>query len=139
MVEQIISETPELFVVDISLKGNKGTQKLVIKMDGDNGIGIDQCASISRQLGARIEEQDLIQDKFILEVTSAGLDSPLRIPRQFAKNVGRSLKVVMNDGDELEGKLKDFQDGVLQLEVEDETKEINSKDIEKSVVVVSFK
>ena len=139
MVEQIISETPDLFVVEVSHKGNKGTQKLVIKMDGDNGIGIDQCASISRQLGARIEEQDLIQDKFILEVTSAGLDSPLRIPRQFAKNVGRSLKVVMNDGGELEGKLKDFKDGVLQLEVEDEIKEINSKDIEKSVVVVSFK
>ena len=136
---EILSDQPQLFIVKIVLSGKRGDQILRIAMDGDEGITIDECASISRQLGAKIEEVDLIEDKFRLEVSSAGLEMPLTMERQFAKNVGRKLKVTKVGGREIEGKLVGFDKESLTLEVNEEEQNIAFKEIEKSVIMISFK
>ncbi|MFT6868310.1 MAG: ribosome maturation factor RimP [Cyclobacteriaceae bacterium] len=142
-VEGLISEDPSLFIVDVALKGSSGNQRLMIYLDGDQGVSIAACASVSRRLSGFLEENDLIEGKYYLEVTSAGLDQPLRFLRQYKKNIGRSLSIKMLDGQLVEGELKTVNDtGITLLRVQkktEETFEIGFDEIDSSKVLVSFK
>ena len=94
---------PTLFLVAVQV-----SPKLVrVLVDGDAGVSIDQCARLSRQLGKFIEEEDLMAaaDAFRLEVSSPGVDEPLRLPRQYPQHEGRTLQVVLPEGDKLTGTL----------------------------------
>lgn len=134
------------FIVDVISKGVSGRAKHLILLDGDNGVNIDDCASISRQVAAEVEAEDLIEDAFILEVSSPGLDHPLASKRQFAKNVGRTLKIRLKDGTMLQGKLESMTDEGLEVqkEVKEKKKVITEKtsipfdSIDKANVIVSF-
>jgi len=143
MVNGIISSDTELFLVKVILKGNSGNQKLIVLLDGDNGVTIDQCSTVSRELSGMLEEQDLISGKYFLEVSSAGLDFPLQSVRQYRKNIGRSLKVFLLDGKDISGELKEVTEDNIVLE-EKKKKEsiqhdIKFNEINKSMVLVSFK
>ncbi len=143
-VEGLIAEDPSLFIVDVSLKGTGGSQRLIISLDGDSGVGIDVCASVSRRLGAYLEEnEDLIEGKFYLEVTSVGVDQPLKFIRQYRKNIGRSLAVKLKDGKSEEGKLTEVDEKgfkILKIEKKKElVSEISFEEVESSKVLVSFK
>jgi len=141
-VENILSEDESLFIVSISLRGNQGNQKLEIFLDGDNGISIDQCSSVSRRLSAIMEEEELITGKYILEVSSAGVDIPLQEVRQYKKNVGRSLDIKTKDGQKLTGQLLkviDESEIIIQPEKSKETTTVELENIEKTKVLVSFK
>lgn len=107
ITQQVESYLPDAshFVVQVALKPIGGRTKLQILLDADNGLEIETCARVSRQLGAWFEETDLIKEAFILEVSSPGLDFPLEGLRMFAKNTGRILKVLTADGQTLKGKL----------------------------------
>src|SRR5690606_4151329 len=98
-------EENDLYVVDISIKPSKVMQKIVILLDKDEGITIDECASVSRRLAAALEAEEIIEGSYNLEVSSPGLDQPLRLPRQYKKNLGRELKVTLNGGEVITGKL----------------------------------
>lgn len=143
MVTEIISDSEDLFLVKVILKGNTGTQKLIVLLDGDRGVTIDQCIMVSRALSAQLEDLDPIDDKYMLEVSSAGIDFPLQSLRQYQKNVGRTLKVTLNEGGDISGTLLEVKDDtiVLQEQKKKETVEhsINLNDISKSMVLVSFK
>jgi ribosome maturation factor RimP len=72
----------------------------------DNGITIEKCVIINRKLYKLIEETALYPEgDFSLEISSPGVDEPLKLNRQFIKNIGRSLEVILNDGAIKEGKL----------------------------------
>ena len=101
---------PDLFIVDLRLSGSPGNQRLTILIDGDSGMDIDQCASISRMLGARIEEAEVFADKYFLEVSSPGVDTPLKLLRQYVKNIGRGVKVELQNGEKLNGELTQVQE-----------------------------
>lgn len=64
--------------------------------DTDSGITIDQCAELSRSISAVLDREDIIAGGYRLEVSSPGLDHPLKLLRQFKKNRGRELKVTMH-------------------------------------------
>jgi ribosome maturation factor RimP len=102
LVEEKIADRPDLFVVDITLLPN---HKLIILLDGDNGLAIDDCAKVSRHVGFHLEEENAIEDAWNLEVSSPGIDAPLKLLRQYHKNVGRQLGIKMADGTKREGKL----------------------------------
>lgn len=143
MVQEIIAEDESLFLVKVILKGNAGNQKLLILLDGDEGIGIDECSFVSRKLSEQLEELDLIDGKYMLEVSSAGLDFPLSSERQYRKNIGRSLKVDLKNGETVSGELKDVNSECVTIEVVEKktTKQLQLafNDISKSMVLVSFK
>lgn len=142
-VSDLISEDPSLFIVSVELKGNTGNQRLVISLDGDSGVSIDACVSVSRRLSAILEEKDLIDGKYHLEVTSAGIDQPLTSERQYRKNIGRSLKVKLLDGEKVEGQLMDVKIQGISLTIKEKKKEIskdiNFDQIDSAKVLVSFK
>jgi ribosome maturation factor RimP len=143
-----VLENEQHFLVDVRISGSEGKQKIIILLDGDEGISIDDCATVSRKLANRIEEQDLIQDAYILEVSSPGIDFPLASERQYKKNIGRTLKIVLNDGTTHTGVLQEVSNtGVL---IEEEVKQKGKKavkqplelpysNIKSTNVLVSFK
>lgn len=134
------------FVVDVvaSFKGNPG--KLLITVDGDKGIGIDDCAELSRDLSKALDETNLIEGAFMLEVSTPGLDQPLKSKRQYVKNIGRSIRVRHADQVE-EGKLTAVHDDRIEIvqqvgsgkKKEEKTVEIPFDKIDKTIVLVSFK
>ncbi|SHN31937.1 ribosome assembly cofactor RimP [Mucilaginibacter sp. OK098] len=113
LVEEKIADKPNLFLVDIKMHSNG---KLMILVDGDNGIGIDDCVAISRHVGFHLEEENVIETAYNLEVSSPGIDTPLTSARQYAKNIGRSLAIKMADGAKREGKLTGITEDAIIVE-----------------------
>jgi ribosome maturation factor RimP len=109
-----IKQSENLFLVDItSAPGNKVT----VLLDGDNGVTINDCTAINKALYKFIEETALFGDaNFSLEVSSPGVDRPLKQVRQYKKNIGRKVAVVINDGSELEGVLTQVNDENIIIE-----------------------
>ena len=140
LVNGIIEDQQDLFLIKAFIKGKEPKQKVLVIIDGDHGVTIDQCASISRQLGHQLEELDLINSAYQLEVTSAGVDSPIEMPRQYRKNVGRGVKVTLADGQTLEGELTDAgDDGFVVSDEKAHPRELKFEEVEKTFVKISFK
>ena len=113
-VKSLIEEKKDLFLVDVKIApGNKVT----VLLDGDKGITIDDCTVINKALYKFIEENEVFGiNNFSLEVSSFGVDRPLQLLRQFKKNIGRSVEVVMNDGSKAEGTLTDADENEIKIE-----------------------
>ena len=147
LVEEKIAEIerPDLFLVDVKMHANG---KLIILVDGDNGIGIADCAAISRYVGFKLEEDNVIEEAYNLEVSSPGVDMPLTQIRQYTKNIGRELAIKLAGGDKKEGKLTALtEDAVI---IEEKIKEKGKKastietvipieQITETKVLISFK
>jgi ribosome maturation factor RimP len=112
LVEEKIADRPELFIVDIKMLPSR---KLIILMDGDAGIGIADCAAISRFVGFKLEEDNVIEEAYNLEVSSPGIDTPLTLIRQYSKNIGRELSIKMTDGTLREGKLLSVEEDSIVI------------------------
>jgi ribosome maturation factor RimP len=133
------------FVVDVTLSKGK-PRKLLITVDGDNGISIDDCAELSRRVSEALDNTNLIADAFVLEVSTPGLDQPLKSTRQYVKNIGRNVRVRTKDKT-IEGKLNTVNDQQIELlqlsgtgkKKEEKSITITFQEIEKTIVLVSFK
>jgi len=82
-----------LYVVEVSVRGQQGSHVVDIYLDSDEVLTIESLAKASREIGFLLETQDVIDGKYKLNVSSPGVDRPLTIPRQYAKNVGRKVVV----------------------------------------------
>lgn len=103
LINEILSSEPEYFLVEIKVKP---TNNIKVYIDGDKGISIEKCVHFNRFLYKKIEDAGLFpQGDFSLEVSSPGVDKPLRLYRQYQKNIGRNIEVAFNDGTIKEGKL----------------------------------
>jgi len=137
---------PSQFVVDVIASSRKGPKKILVVIDGDQGVTIDDCANLSRELSKAIDEMALPDEQLTLEVSTPGVDQPLQLLRQYTKNIGRSVKVKLHEKTE-EGKLTAVTDEKIVLtqqtgsgkKKEERTLEIQFSEIEKAFVLVSFK
>ena len=127
-LSQIITEkiitNPEIFVVEV-LVVDKTKKKIMVLLDGDKGVDIDECAKVSRQLGEIIEAENIIEDAYILEVSSPGLDFPLKLQRQYVANIGRNLKVESASGT-FNGIIKEVSETGIILETDRKSTRLNS-------------
>jgi len=154
-IESLLSpylDEGKYFIVDIQIKASRTSQKIMILLDSDEGITIQECADISRSLDEALEATEVDGSAYTLEVSSPGLDQPLRLPRQYQKNVGRNLKVTLTTGQILVGTLVEAKEGSIVLQLPAPRKkpkspaeesalrpEIELESIVKAVVQVSFK
>ncbi|PRD48249.1 ribosome assembly cofactor RimP [Sphingobacterium haloxyli] len=113
LVTEKISDRTDLFIVRIKMN-NSGL--LEILMDGDNGIAIEDCVQISRHVGFHLEEEDVIDRAYRLEVSSPGIDAPLLLHRQYQKNIGRNVRINSLEGEKREGKLIAVNDKSVVIE-----------------------
>lgn len=122
MVQEIIGPDEAHFLVELRIKP---TNNVKIFLDGDNGITIEKCIAINRTLYKKLEEIAFYPDgDFSLEVSSPGLDEPLKSFRQYKKNAGRLVEVLLNDGTKVEGKMLEVNEQEIVVE---ETKGKNKK------------
>lgn len=150
LVELVERNLPdeEHFLVDLQVTPKKDQMNLNILIDADQGLTIDTCAKVSRLVSEEIDALDLIDSAYRIEVSSPGVDFPLSSVRQYRKNVGRELKVLLSDGKEQKGKLIEANENgiILSVKVKEKGKKAVEKElpiaydeIKKSVVQVSFK
>jgi ribosome maturation factor RimP len=138
--------SPSLFIVDVIATSRKGPQKVLIVLDGDQGVNIDDCANLSRELAKSLDELSWLDESYLLEVSTPGLDQPLVMLRQYKKNVGRGLKVKLQT-EIVEGMLSEVTDEKITLtqeigkgkKKETKTVDVPFSSIEKAFVLVSFK
>ena len=132
------------FVLDVKVNARMNPPKILVTVDGDNGITIDDCANLSRALSDSIHEANLLED-YNLEVSTPGIDQPLKLLRQYKKHIGRSLKVMLTEENEVaRGKLLHMEDDGIVIEEEASKKEKKTRkilfsQINKTFVQVSFK
>lgn len=137
----------DYFLVDVILKGLEQNQKVLILIDGDNGVNIDACANLSRAMAEELELEELFPDKYTLEVSSPGIDHPIVLPRQFEARIGKSLKLTLKDNNEITGKLLSAGEERINIDkiVKQGKKQITEEievplaEIAKAMVQVSFK
>lgn len=98
LVEGTLEGGP-LFLVGMKITPDN---RIFIDIDGDNGVTIDDCIALSRTVENSLNRDE---EDFELNVSSAGADSPLKMPRQYVHHIGRSLSVTTNEGEKAEGTL----------------------------------
>lgn len=139
--------SPDKFIVEVLIFGKKIPKRVLVIIDGDAGVTIDDCADISRKLSKELENPSFFGgENYILEVSTPGLDQPLKLRRQFQKNIGRNLKVKLQESQE-EGKLREVtEDHIVILQEKGTGKKKEEKEvripfaeIDKAFVMVSFK
>ena len=144
LVRKIIEGNEDVFLVSVRIKP---TNNFKIYLDADSGLSIDKCIRINRTLYKTIEEEAWYPDgNFSLEVSSPGVDEPLKMLRQYKNNIGRKLEVVLADDSKKEGKLLSVDEKSIQIEyTEGKNKkavthinEIAFNDIKQATVLISF-
>lgn len=141
MVEAIIDGS-NLFLTDIKIKP---TNNIKIFIDGDSGITIEAVSKINRTLYKQIEEGAMFPDgDFSLEVSSPGVDEPLKFVRQYNKNIGRKLEITLLNNNVITGTLEAITETEIKLteligkKKETKVHEIPFAEISKAVVQISF-
>jgi ribosome maturation factor RimP len=103
MIHRLLEDSTVYFAVEVKIKP---TNNIKVFIDGDQGVPIEKYVTWNRALYRQIEEAGLYPDgDFSLEVSSPGLDEPLKLLRQYQKNIGRAVEVIMRDGRKIEGKM----------------------------------
>lgn len=103
MIESILVDEPEYFCVSVRIKP---TNNVKVFIDGDNGLAIEKCVRFNRKLYKLIEESGMYPEgEYSLELSSPGVDEPLKLNRQYTKNIGRNVEVVLTDDSVKEGLL----------------------------------
>jgi ribosome maturation factor RimP len=120
----------DIFLVEIKIKP---INNIKIYLDADSGLGIEKCIKINRALYKIMEEMAIYPDgDFSLEVSSPGIEEPLKMHRQFLKNIGREVEVILNDGAVNTGKLVSVNENELEIEY---TEGKNKKAVLKQLVI----
>jgi len=130
----------ELVELDTPAPGGSGTLRIYI--DSDDGIGLDDCERVSHRVSGVLDVEDPIHDHYVLEVSSPGLDRPLRTEEHFRRQTGRLVKMVLAAGRpgrrRYKGRIRDVADGVLEIEVDGEGISLPLSEIESARLVPEF-
>jgi ribosome maturation factor RimP len=114
--EALIESEPGIFLVEIRIKP---TNNVKIFLDSDTGMSIEKLIQYNRKLYRDLEENAFFPGgDFSLEVSSPGLDEPLKLLRQYRKNIGRYVEVILNEGSKIEGKMVSAEDNDIVVEEE---------------------
>ena len=145
VVEEALLEKPSIFLIDLTITDSF---KIIIGIDGDNGVVLQDCIDVSRAVEGNLDREE--QD-FSLEVASVGVGSPLKLVRQYKKNIGRTL-IVKTKTENIEAELVEANDLFIILswqareakkvgkgkETVQKELQIPYSDIKEAIVTVTF-
>lgn len=149
-INNLISEKlaeKDCFLVELEIKeGND----ISLEIDSMNGVSIQDCVEVSKSIEGNLDRDE---EDFQLNVSSAGLDKPLRVKEQYYKNIGREVKVLKLEGEKVKGELKEVTDNEIIVEysfkekVEGKKKKqtivkqehIPFENIKETTIIISFK
>ena len=145
LIESVINEKDDLFLLDYDIS-NENDIKLII--DGDRPVNIDDCKNVNRAIEKHLDELDIDAS---VQVTSPGVDEPLKVKRQYLKNIGRKLSVKTRD-ETYKASLEDVNDDGIELKWKSREKKTKGKgkvtinknktiafdEIEQAIVMINF-
>ena len=146
LLNEFLETRKDLFLIDLKISAG---DDITVILDGDNGVSLQDCLDASRAIEFNMDREE---HDFSLQVMSAGLSEPLSTPRQFGKNIGREIEVMLEDSSKIEGELSKVDDEKITLTLRYrkpkdigkgkvdvvEEKEISYSDIKKALVVIKF-
>lgn len=141
-----LQSRPDLFLVDLIISNSN---KIQVILDGDNGVNLQDCIDLSKFVDNNLDREE---EDFSLEVASAGVSSPLKLVRQFQKNIGRNLKVFTLNNEVFEAELTKVTNENISLEWQarepkaigkgketvDKKKLLAYSEIKEATVIISF-
>jgi len=137
MVEPVL-ETYDAFLVEITARGDRNSKIIEIFIDTEKGVDAKTISDINKEINRRLQNKDLISGTYRVSVSSPGLDKPLKIVRQYKKNVGRDLEVhylINGESQKVVGTLVNANDSVFTLKVDEQTtKDFNYETIQKAFI-----
>ena len=110
VLESFFATRHDLFVVEVNVTPEND---IFVFLDGDKGVSIDDCVAVSTYLQTQLPAEE----NFSLQVSSWGIETPLKLHRQYVKNIGKQVRVLMNDGTRYEGQLVDVKDSYFVNEM----------------------
>ncbi len=127
-------------LIDIQFRGDERNRIIEIFIDSENGILTSDCVDVSRECGNIIEEEDLIESKYRLDVSSPGINRPLKYALQYKKNIGRKFELEFEDqvNEKFEGKLIAVNNEILKFEINKQIEEVNFNKIKSAKIIVRF-
>lgn len=129
-VTAVLKDSPTHFLVEVRIKP---TNNIKVFIDGDEGVPLSDLVKYNRRLYKVFEETGLYPEgDFSLELSSPGLDEPLKLHRQYKKNIGRFVELLMNDAVKKEGKLVEVTD--QSILIEKETGKAKKKEVVKEEI-----
>jgi ribosome maturation factor RimP len=145
LLNQALAERPSIFLIDLSISDS---YKIIVTLDGDNGVALQDCIDITRAIEPNLDREEV---DFAIEVASVGIGSPLKMTRQYIKNVGRTL-IVKTEEETIEAELQAADEEKITLtwqarepkkvgkgkETVTKIKEVPYLNIKQAVVTVNF-
>jgi ribosome maturation factor RimP len=129
-------------LVDVVYVSKSGRWVLQLFIDKEGGVTIDDCAAVSGEIGDLIDVRDIISHEYVLEVSSPGLDRPLKKPKDFGRAVGRKVKIRTARPREgrrnFTGRLERVEEGVITLLVDGTERAFTIEELEKANLVYEF-
>ena len=133
--EQLLTPIVEEYgfeLVDVEYVKEGSTWYLRSYIDKPGGISIDDCEKVSRRLSDRVDQEDCIEDAYIMEVSSPGLGRPLKKEKDFRRSLGEEVEIrtyrMIDKQKEFTGILKDYDENTVTITLADETEKTFDKD-----------
>ena len=123
-LKQLVEEklaSSQNYLVDITIKPEN---LIVVEIDNDEGFNIDDCVELSRYLEEHLDRET---EDFELEVGSTGITSPFKVLRQYLKNIGNEVEILLKNGIKLAGILKNADENGITVVVEKQVKPEGAK------------
>ncbi len=140
-ISEEIAQKLGFFIVDIIFRGDQRKRIIEVFVDGEKNISADDLAQISREINSVIEEQNLIKESYRLDVSTPGVERPLKYLKQFPKHINRNFEITYNTGDVekiITGKLLGIKGEELTFLSEKNNLIVEFKNITKAKVLISF-
>jgi ribosome maturation factor RimP len=145
VVEELVTpilEQQSLELVDIEYAKEGNNWFLRVFIDKENGLDIEDCRSVSEQLSKRLDEEDPIPDAYFLEVSSPGIERPLKKEKDFYWSIGKNVAVKtvepIEDRKSFEGVLTEFNGQILTLEEDAKLLQIPLENVDSARLSVTF-
>lgn len=127
----------DLEALDVRQSGKN--RRVLVAVDTDGGVGIDAIADATREISAALDADGAMgESPYTLEVTSRGVDRPLTLPRHWRRNADRLVRVVLVDGDVVEGRIGAADDDGVDVVSKQATRRVVFADVESAVVQIEL-
>ncbi len=109
LLQEAFEENNSLFLIELNINN---TNHISVVIDGDNGVSVSDCIAVSRKIEHNLDREE---EDFSLDVASVGVSTPLSLPRQYKKNIGRKIAITTPEG-KIEGELVKMEDDKITLQ-----------------------
>lgn len=137
-----VAEANKVFIYDVEYVKEGSDWYLRAYIDKEGGVTIDDCENVSRALNVKLDEEDYIDDAYILEVSSPGLGRRLYKPRHFMQSIGKEIEIKtykpIDGSKEFTGVLTGYDDGVITVDIDGKDVKFNETDASGVRLTIDF-